>query len=474
MCLSLLFLILLGIFLYFLIWRDDNDTNNNKGGIEIEIPTMSPTTGGTFCSRWMEHFFFVGPVFVSLTLLLSCCFMINYRILKTDSPIAPTPTVDPTVSRPTLDVVLWEEVGSAIPLATDRKTPAIVLSFDGRILAIAHNGMLQTYQWQSETWVPRGSGIVTTESGSGGGTPGMAMNTAGNVLAWADPVQQSVHVLQWGGNDWQEESVISIAMNGDATGDASTTSFSLAMSASGTVLAVGDPSSLNFAGRVHVFERGVDNNSWTRTRTWLGSLGSQTGWDVSLSLDGQTLAVGAVDNALSIIEPGMVRVYRTDSAGTWKQLGQTLVGLRDGDRFGASVMLSGGGQQLVIGAPAYDGSEDSDGQTTAGSTRVLQMNDNVGVWEPYGDTLLGSTGSKGFGNIVSLSANADLVAVTGGTGEMRIHRINASGRWIYWGLSSLPVPPSSVVNTVLAGNGRVVAVVDKANNKLQVYQALAW
>ena len=438
--LCILLALVTGGLLYFFWWAD-NDSDNDDADQAVNVPTTSPSTAVptvAMTEDWSDE-------------------------QATDFP--------------TTGVVLWEDVGDAIALdsATVDDVPALAMTFDGRILAFVNDKNLHTYQWSdaSNAWTPRGSPVpVTTPPGPTipWRTAGMAMNTAGNVLAWADPVAQSVHVLEWQQNDWQEQAEISIAAVGNVV--PSTEPYALALSADGDVLAVGDPSALNAAGRAYVFQRGNQQNGWSLVRTWMGSIGSQTGWAIALSLDGKTLALGAIDNALSVIAPGMVRVYRQEDEGSWNQLGQTLVGLRDRDRFGASVALSASGQQLAVGAPGYEptGKNEPDG----GVAQVFQLEHSTQVWKHQGETLPSTTGNEGFGNVVSLSADAEMVAVVGTAGEMRIHRINSSDRWIRWGLTSTPSSPSSIASVALAGNGRVVAVVDQANYNLRVYRAVSW
>ena len=84
------------------------------------------------------------------------------------------------------------------------------------------------------------------------------------------------------------------------------------------------------------------------------------GVSVSLSSDGNTVAIGAPGNAHATTNPaGYVRVYRR--TGTeWNQLGDNIRGeeqafLQDDDLFGRSVSLSSDGNRLAIGAPGKDG-----------------------------------------------------------------------------------------------------------------------
>ena len=89
---------------------------------------------------------------------------------------------------------------------------------------------------------------------------------------------------------------------------------------------------------------------------------------VSLSADGNRLAVGARDNDGNGSRSGHVRVHRWTGAA-WQQLGSDIDGEATEDLSGDGVSLSGNGERVAIGAIGNDGNgEDS------GHVRVYQWN----------------------------------------------------------------------------------------------------
>ena len=80
------------------------------------------------------------------------------------------------------------------------------------------------------------------------------------------------------------------------------------------------------------------------------------GRSISLSDDGKTLAVGAKYNEGNGINSGHVRVYRmgADSESGWMQIGDDIDGEERGDYSGYSVSLSADGNTVAIGSPSYD------------------------------------------------------------------------------------------------------------------------
>lgn len=76
-----------------------------------------------------------------------------------------------------------------------------------------------------------------------------------------------------------------------------------------------------------------------------------TGFKVSLSLNGQTLAISSPQYGRA---KGLVRVYKYDKTNPdspYQQFGNDMFGKEDGDEFGYSLALSRDGNRLIVGAP---------------------------------------------------------------------------------------------------------------------------
>ncbi len=93
--------------------------------------------------------------------------------------------------------------------------------------------------------------------------------------------------------------------------------------------------------------------------------GDEFGRSVSLSDDGRTLAVGATTNdGNNRRGSGHVRVYQTDtnSESGWMQLGDDIDGEAAGDNSGLSVSLSADGNTVAISSPFNDDNGEWSGQ----------------------------------------------------------------------------------------------------------------
>ena len=111
---------------------------------------------------------------------------------------------------------------------------------------------------------------------------------------------------------------------------------------------------------------------WTRLG---GDINGEAAFDysgrsVSLSSDGTILAIGAPYNDGNGSNAGHVRVYKRDTnvALGWRQLGGDIDGEAANDFSGSSVSLSSNGNIVAIGAPLNDGNG-----TDSGHVRVFKF-----------------------------------------------------------------------------------------------------
>ena len=159
---------------------------------------------------------------------------------------------------------------------------------------------------------------------------------------------------------------------------------------------------------------------------------------MSLSGDGNTVAVGAPSHWTMNGRPGYVKVYR--KTAHWEQLGQAIKGDAIGNQFGVSVSLSSEGETLAVGANIND----NENGETAGHVRVFGLNDTVSasIWQQLGQDINGEATSDNSGISVSLSANGKIVAIgaflNDGNGEdsghVRVYQMDeASSVWTQLG-----------------------------------------
>jgi hypothetical protein len=157
-------------------------------------------------------------------------------------------------------------------------------------------------------------------------------------------------------------------INGEAANDQS--GYRISLSDNGTTVAIGGASndgSATNAGSVRVYQN--ISETWTQLGGDIDgeAAGDLSGSSVSLSSDGTTVAIGAINNDGNGTNAGSVRVYRNIS-GTWIKIGTDIDGEASNDESGYSVSLSGDGATVAIGARNNDGNG-----ADAGHVRVYDL-----------------------------------------------------------------------------------------------------
>ena len=218
-------------------------------------------------------------------------------------------------------------------------------------------------------------------------------------------------------------------IDGEAAGDFSGVSVSL--SSDGSTVAIGAPSNDgngSNAGQVRIYKN--INGTWTQQGSDIDgeAAGDASGYSVSVSSDGSTVAIGALFNDGNGSNAGHVRIYKNIS-GTWTQQGSDIDGEAAGDESGRSVSLSGDGSTVAIGAPYNDGNKPS-----SGHVRIYK---NIsGTWTKQGSDIDGEAAYDLSGCSVSLSSDGSTVAIGAygnngngaDAGHVRIYK-NTSGTW---------------------------------------------
>jgi hypothetical protein len=148
---------------------------------------------------------------------------------------------------------------------------------------------------------------------------------------------------------------------------------SVSISADGKVVAIGAPG--NGAGHVHVYEWNAI--AWIQLGDDIDgeSVCDAAGSSVSLSADGRVVAIGT--NGSADHPSGTVCIYEWDGT-VWNKLGRDIVGEAAGDAFGSSsVSVSADGQVLAIGANFNDGKG-----FYAGHVRIYELQPDMPSFMP--------------------------------------------------------------------------------------------
>jgi hypothetical protein len=231
--------------------------------------------------------------------------------------------------------------------------------------------------------------------------------------------QDTSKVYEWNGTSWTQKGSTFIGDNfGDNFG------YSISLSSDGNILAVGAWGYNTNSGYVKVYE--WNSTLWTQKgSTFIGDISSRTGWCVSLSSNGEILAIGAP--AYSSFK-GSIQIYEWNTT-SWIQKGNTFVGQSNGDGLGKSVSLSSNGNIVAIGIVDFDFSK---GQ-------VIIYEWNITAWTQKGNSLNGVNYNDNFGSSLSLSSNGTILAISAQnynnyTGIVNVYEFN-SASWTQKGNS---------------------------------------
>lgn len=180
--------------------------------------------------------------------------------------------------------------------------------------------------------------------------------------------------------------------------------FGVSLSIDGDVLAVGalaPPGSSVASGSVHVLERSA--GVWTEVAklTSPNPMNSDF-FGFPLAVWADTLVTGAPGppNTTLPTTPGEIVIYRRSAAGWSLEAQPTVAGLKLGDNFGLSVALRG--DQLIVGAPQF---------SSAGPGRAFSFERTAAGWSEVSELSPASLGSDdGFGSFVELGSNLAVVS----------------------------------------------------------------
>jgi hypothetical protein len=333
-----------------------------------------------------------------------------------------------TTSTPTYSPQQWKQIDTDIngEAASDLSGWSVSLSDDGNVLAIgalyndgngANSGHVRVYAWNttSAKWSQRGMDLDGEAAYDYFGIS-VSLSDDGNVLAIGARFNDgngsnSGHVRVYA---WDPISAKYIQRGGDINGEAASdeSGVSVSLSDDGNVLAIGaynndgngadsghvrlyawDPTSAKY------IQRGGDINGEAAS-DWSGR-------SVSLSDDGNVLAIGARGNDGNGSNSGHVRVYAWDpTSAKYIQRGGDINGEAASDQSGVSVSLSDDGNVLAIGAPYNDGNG-----ADSGHVRLYAWDPTSAKYIQRGDDINGEAACDWSGMSVSLSDDGNVLAI---------------------------------------------------------------
>ena len=356
--------------------------------------------------------------------------------------------------------VSGEEMGGMVAMTADGNSVAIGAPRNhgtGTLLGIA-----RVLDWNGKEYSQRGNDIVGEMEVAGSYTlsgSAIAISDSGNTLVVGargddgtdgsfDEYSGSsgtsytdighVRVHDWNGSSWQQRGA---DIDGENTGDMSGNA--VAVNGDGNTIAIGainNDGNGQDSGHVRVYQ--WSGSAWTQVGSDIDGEANNdnSGVSISLSTDGRTLAVGADNNdGANGSDSGHVRVYDL-SGSQWVQRGVDIDGESASDYSGVSVDLSGDGKSLVVGAKGNDGNG-----SNAGHARVFDWSGSR--WEQRGSDIDGESSGDQSGSSATISNDGQTVVLgapgNDGAGDNAGHARIYSWNGFQWGVQGKDVDGSA-------------------------------
>jgi hypothetical protein len=344
----------------------------------------------------------------------------------------------------------YDQSGTSVSLSSDGSTLAIGAYLNGG--NGNKSGSVRVYKNIAGSWAQVGADINGEAANDWSGSS-VSLSGDGSTLAIGaylndgnDYDSGSVRVYKNMSGTWTK---LGADIDGEAYQDYSGTSVSL--SSDGSTLAIGAPYNGGngaSSGSVRVYQNIA--GAWTKVGADIdGEAALDSGSSVSLSSDGSTLAIGAIGNDGNGTNSGSVRVYQ-NTAGTWTKVGADIDGEAADDWSGYSVSLSSDGSTLAIGAVLNDGN----GNAT-GSVRVYK--NMTGTWAKVGADIDGEAADDWSGYSVSISSDGATLAIGAfsndengiNSGSVRVYDVSAAAlNSDYFVLKNFKIQPNPVSEVV--------------------------
>jgi hypothetical protein len=279
---------------------------------------------------------------------------------------------------------------------------SISLSYDGNTIAIGGSGLARVFTYESGTWTQKGMDIENSTSSSSFGSR-ISISSDGNTVAVSAPqfnprysatknpppiYHGLVQIFKYEADNWNR---IGDNIEGESM-DSSGKEISL--SADGNTIAISSITTLR------VYENISD--VWTIKGNEIIEENSNPA-RISLSDDGTTIAIGDPDYSDTITTRGRTKIYKFE-IDEWIQIGNAILGEDSFSRSGRSLSISPNGQVLINGAVGH-----ISGVPSPGRVRVFIFQDNS--WVQIGIGILGDEVGDHFGDSVSISADANTLAI---------------------------------------------------------------
>ena len=302
----------------------------------------------------------------------------------------------------------WGQVGADIDgtFQDEEAGYSVAVTTNGNTVAVGspNRNKTRVYDRNGQNWVQRTANGFNIYSSEDPQRAGHAVSLSGNghILAMGGPLARKVWVADISaGPGMGMITGVPILLPGTYAGG------SLDLDENGNNMVIGAYQANTNRGEVYVYQR--SGNTWTQRGQTLQGVNNydEFGFDVSINNNGNTIAVGIKgwdDNPNNTTyEIGQTAIY--DWVGSqWVQRGAAIQGNNIFDQCGYAVSLSGDGNRIAVGYRASNIAFSGGGQV-----RVFDWNGTA--WVQNGDPILGDGVNVFCGHSVGLSDDGVVLGV---------------------------------------------------------------
>ena len=271
---------------------------------------------------------------------------------------------------------VWVQKGGDItgPINSTQWGISLSLNTTGDIVAISDDtidgtlstGLVQVFEFNSNSWTQKGGDITTIGQQNG---IDISLDSSGNTIAFSTLISGDmgggrVHIREYDGFGWVHKHTIS---DSDSFLEGAGRNISLNDTGNRVAFTIdGVGGFMSPTGTVKIYEK--LNSTWSEIGSFEGAVGDKLGWGgVSLNSAGDRVAFSSVhnDNGTNV-DSGYVSVYEYQNS-TWTIVGASIIGESSGTKLGFGVSLDSVGDTLAVG-------------TQAGPARIYQFDSDTNDW----------------------------------------------------------------------------------------------
>ena len=305
--------------------------------------------------------------------------------------------------------------GTEIALSADGTRMVVGFLGFSSAQAFLDSGFVRVYELNNNIWEQIGTDLEGEIIDKGTGMS-VSISAEGNRIAYGAPYTRAenisgiVRVMEYDGNDWIQ--LGSKLSSDDLTNAWPNFGVTISLSLDGNTIAVGAPTMLSYTGKVYTYK--YIDGEWDLIGELTGSETFQTySSGVKISKNGKRLPVSDGD---------LVTVYDFIEEA-WIPIGNTII---ETNNFSPAIDMNLDGSRLVVTNPNFFGPK--------GFVKVYELSDTT--WIQIGENIEPSITSGYFGYSTSLSADGNTIIIgapnNNGGGEASVHKYDGEN-WVPFG-----------------------------------------